>query len=102
MDLAPMLTAVRPILPSMPDASGKLQMEAAVSLDSESSIDFDIRLTGKDLTASGGPLKERKGGPLNIEILNVGSVNTHLGILHIRKGEIRIQEKSRLSWAGNH
>ncbi|MCJ7683728.1 MAG: AsmA family protein [Desulfobacteraceae bacterium] len=101
LDLAPLLLAVRPFLPpSAPDASGKLEMEMAASLDSENAIDFDVKLTGVDLTASGGPLRENRGGPVNLEMLYQGSVNTHSGILHIRKGEIQIQENSRLSWRG--
>ena len=101
LDLAPLLLAVRPFLPpSLPDASGKLEMEMTASLDSESAIDFDVKLTGMDLTASGGPLRENRVGPVNLEMLHKGSLNVHSGIFHIRKGEIRIQETSRLSWRG--
>ena len=100
LDLAPLLLAIRPFLPSMPDTSGKLEMEMVASLDSENAIDFDVKLTGTDLSVSGGPLKENKAGPVNLEMHHEGSINTHLGTLHIRKGAIQIQEKSRLSWAG--
>lgn len=101
LDLAPLLLAIRPFLPpSLPDASGKLEMEMAASLDSENTIDFDIILTGMDLTASGGPLRENRGDPVNLKLLHQGSLNIQSGIFHIRKGEIRIQEKSRLSWRG--
>ena len=101
LDLPPLLLAVRPFLPpSLPDASGKLEMEITASLDTKNTINFDLKLAGMDLTASGGPLREKRGGPVNFEMLHQGSVNTQSGILHIRKGEIRIQEKSRLSWRG--
>jgi len=101
LDLAPLLLAVRPFLPpSVPDATGKLEMEVAASLGTENTIDFDVKLTGMDLTASGGPLRENRVGPVNLKMLHKGSVHTHTGILHIRKGEIRIQENSRLSWRG--
>jgi len=101
LDLAPLLLAIRPFLPpSLPDASGKLEMEIAASLDSENAIDFDVLLTGMDLTASGGPLRENRGDPVNLKLLHQGSLNIQSGIFHIRKGEIGILEKSRLSWRG--
>jgi len=101
LDLAPLLLAVRPFLPpSLPDASGKIEIEMTASLGAENNIDFDVILTGMDLTVSGGPLKKNRVGPVNLEMLHKGSVNIHSGTLHIRKGEIRIQENSHLSWGG--
>ena len=101
LDLAPLLLAVHPFLPpSLPDASGKLKMEMTASLDTENAIDFDVILTGIDLTASGGPLSENRVGPINLKLLHEGSFDTNRGILNIRKGEIQIQGKSRLSWRG--
>ena len=101
LDLASLLLAIRPFLPpSLPYASGKLEMEMTASLDTENAIDFDVKLTGMDLTASGGPLRENRVGPVNLKLLHQGSLNARSGILHIRKGEIQIQENSRLSWSG--
>jgi len=101
LDLAPLMLAVGPFLPpSLPDTSGNLELEMRASFDTENAIDFDVKLTGTDLTASGGPLRERKEGPLNLKLLHEGSLNARSGILDIRKGEIQIQEKSRLSWRG--
>ena len=101
MELAPLLAAARPFIPSpLPDASGKMRLEIAVSWKSLEEIHVDTKVTGNRLAASGGPLKTFSLGPLDFSLLHKGTVDLANWVLNTKNSEIRIQEKSSIFWNG--
>jgi translocation and assembly module TamB len=101
LDLAALMEAAGPLIPaSVPAVSGGLGLRAKASLGSGDEITYDITLSGTQLAVEGGPLKERRIGPLALQFSQIGTVTPEKRELNIIKGELRLQDKTRLGWQG--
>ncbi|MDB9823207.1 hypothetical protein OAC89_05865, partial [Deltaproteobacteria bacterium] len=102
MDLAPLLAAARPFSPfPLPDASGNMALDIALSWRSLEEINVDTRVTGTRLAVSGGPLKTLSLGLLDFSLLHEGTLDLVNWVLNTKTSKIRIQEKSSISWKGS-
>ena len=101
IDLAPLAEAVQPFLPTaLPELSGEMLLQTNVQRQTNEMIIFDLRLVCKNILASGGPLKEKVIGPFSITITQKGSAELPDKIVNLDSGEIRLMEKSGLSFKG--
>ena len=101
IDLSPLAEAVQPFLPTaLPELSGEMLLQTNVQLQTNEMIIFDLRLICENILASGGPLKEKEIGPFSITINQRGSAELPDKILNLDSGEIRLMEKSGLSFKG--
>ncbi|MFO7601843.1 MAG: hypothetical protein R6X27_18850, partial [Candidatus Desulfacyla sp.] len=73
---------------------------AQARLDSGNEIAYDMTLSGDRLGVAGGPLKERRVGPVALRFSQTGTVTPGKKEATITKGKLRIQEKTRLQWEG--
>ena len=104
LDLEPLRNGVAPFLSSPPpEISGSMVLDLEASLDrtgSQERINYDLKMNGTALKASGGPLKEKAVGPLTFLVLNTGILSHNDGILDIHKGFIHVQNESDISFRG--
>jgi len=101
LDLAALMEAAGPLIPpSFPAVSGRMDLSAKARLASGNEIAYDMTLAGSRLAVSGGPLKERRIGPVALQFSQTGRVSPERMELNIDRGELRVQEKSRLAWQG--
>ncbi len=101
IDLAPLAEAVQPFMPAaVPELSGEMLLQTNVQLQTNEMIIFDLHLVCENILASGGPLKEKEIGPFSITITQKGSAELPDKIVNLDSGEIRLMEKSGLSFKG--
>jgi len=101
LDLAAFMEAAGPLVPpSLPAVTGQVAFAAKGRLDSEGEIAYDMTLLASGLAIAGGPLTERRIGPLALQFSQTGTIRAEKGELNIIKGEFRIQEKTRFEWQG--
>jgi translocation and assembly module TamB len=101
LDLAALMKAAGPLVPSsLPTVSGKIGLMVKAELASGNEIAYDMTLSGTRLAVEGGPLKERRIGPVAIQFSQTGTADPQKRELNIIAGELRIQEKTRLGWEG--
>jgi hypothetical protein len=101
LDLAPLLEVAQPFLPaSIPKSSGTIRLALAAMLDHREAVDFKLTVEGNNLIASGGALETNQVGPLKLSLSEKGRMDLKKGSLEINRGEIQIQQKSRLSFQG--
>ncbi|MCF8143164.1 MAG: AsmA family protein [Deltaproteobacteria bacterium] len=101
LDLAALMEAAGPLAPStLPAVSGEVAFTAKAHLGSGDEIAYDMTLSGSRLAIAGGPLKERRVGPVALRFSQKGTVTPEKKELTIAQGKLRIQEKTRLQWEG--
>ncbi|HEJ84021.1 MAG TPA: hypothetical protein ENO25_05580, partial [Desulfobacteraceae bacterium] len=101
LDLAALMEAAGPLAPpSLPAVYGEVAFTAKAHLDSGDKIAYDMTLSGSGLAIAGGPLKERRVGPVALRFSQTGTVTPEKKELTIAQGNLRIQEKTRLEWEG--
>jgi len=101
LDLAALMEAAGPLAPpTLPAVSGEVAFTAEAHLGSGDKIAYDMRLSGSRLAIAGGPLKERRVGPVALWFSQTGTVTPEKKELTIAQGKLRIQEKTRLQWEG--
>ena len=101
IDLAPLAEAVQPFMPTvLPELSGEMLLQTNAKLQTDKKIVFDLHLACKNILAAGGPLKEKQIGPFSITINQKGSAELTDKIVNLDVGEIRLMEKSGLSFKG--
>jgi len=101
IDLAPLVEAVQPFMPTvLPELSGEILLQTNAQLQTDKKIVFDLRLVCENILATGGPLKEKQIGPFFIAITQKGSAELPDKIVNLEGGEIRLMEKSGLSFKG--
>jgi len=101
LDLAALMEAAGPLAPpSLPALSGEVALTAKAHLGSGDNIAYDMTLSGSRLAIAGGPLKERRVGPVALRFSQTGTVTPEKKELTIAQGKLRIQEKTRLEWEG--
>lgn len=101
IDLAPLAEAVQPFMPAaVPELSGEMLLQTNAQLQTDETIIFDLRLVCKNILATGGPLKEKQIGPFSIALTQKGSAELPDKIVNLDRGEIRLMEKSGLSFNG--
>jgi len=59
-----------------------------------------MTLSGDRLGVAGGPLKERRVGPVALRFSQTGTIAPETREVTILKGQLRLQEKTRLEWEG--
>ncbi len=101
LDLAVLMEAAGPLIPpSLPAVSGQVGFAAKARLGPGDEIAYDMTLSGSRLAVAGGPLKERRIGPVALQFSQTGTVTPGKRQLNIIKGELRLQDKTRLGWQG--
>ena len=101
IDFAPLMKAIQPFMPGgIPELSGEILLQTNVKLQPDKMIIFDLRLVCENILVSGGPLKEKEIGPFSMTITQRGSAELPDKIVNLDSGEIRLMEKSGLSFKG--
>ncbi|MGM0425623.1 MAG: AsmA family protein [Thermodesulfobacteriota bacterium] len=83
------------------DVSGRIEMRFNTSQQKGKDIRFNMSIMGKGLMAEGGPLKKIRVGPLDLDLIHEGIFAPEEAKLQIDSGEIRLQEKTQMSWQGS-
>ncbi|MFH1950044.1 MAG: hypothetical protein ABIL06_00345 [Pseudomonadota bacterium] len=101
LDLAPLTDTVKALFPpSFPTLSGRAELATKATLNTDESISFDFSFKGEELTVMGGPLKEKRLGPFSVRVSQTGRAKPSERLLDVTRGEIRLQEKTHLTWHG--
>ncbi len=101
IDFIPLVKTVQAFLPNIiPQLSGRVLLQAKARSEKENAIAFDMVLSGEDILAAGGPLKEKQVGPLSFNISQKGSADLDDKAVTLAGGEIRFMEHCGLFWEG--
>ena len=101
LDASPIAVAAQPFITAvLPDVSGIIKADLAIAGNPLESLNLSASITGTGLSASGGPLKTERLGPLNFRLIQEGSFNLPDGTLNINTGEIWLQENSSIFLKG--
>ncbi len=104
LDLEPLRKGMAPFLSSPPpEMSGRIALELKASADgtnAKEQIRYDLKVDGRTLRASGGPLKEKAVGPLSFVVTNTGILNQDKDLLDIHKGIIHVQDGNDIFFHG--
>ena len=101
IDFVPLVKAVQPFMPAaIPELSGRILFQANARLQADNAVAFDLVLACEDFLIAGGPLKAKRIGPLSFDLIQKGGVNPRDRIVNLDSGEIRLMEKSGLSFEG--
>ena len=101
IDFTPLLKAARPFISNaIPELSGRVMLQTNARLETENAVAFDLVLAGEDIMAAGGPLKENRIGPFSFSISQKGTADPRDKTVNLAGGEIRLMEKSGLSFKG--
>ena len=102
IDFIPLVKTVQAFLPNIvPQLSGRVLLQAKARSEKENTIAFDLVLSGEDILAAGGPLKEKQVGPLSFNISQKGSADLNVKAVTLAGGEIRFMEHCGLFWEGH-
>jgi len=101
LDFESLMAAAGPLLPSsLPSISGQVGLEATARLGEGNKIAYGMTVGGRRLEASRGPLQERRVGPLDFQFSQTGTAVPKKQELSIARGELRLQDKTRIGWEG--
>ena len=102
LDASLLATAAQPFITTiLPEVSGRIKVDLTAAGNPLGNLSLSTIITGTGLSASKGPLKNIKLGPLNLRLIQEGSFSLSNGTLLINSGEIQLQDNSNIFWKGS-